>query len=114
MNAICDDFENVDQRILPGVAGDCGKLGLSVERSEVVIALAGLVEDGFAKAYDLHDLPGRDPFSGELRCMPALDQVEEHFRTYFYRTKEGMDFHLSDDTWWPFDDDGGRRPGQAR
>ena len=36
LNAICDDFENVDQIILPVIARDCGKLGLVVERPEVL------------------------------------------------------------------------------
>jgi hypothetical protein len=36
--------------------------------------------------------------------MPAIGPVEEDFRTYFYITKKGMDLHLSDDSWWPFDD----------
>jgi hypothetical protein len=30
LNAICDDFENIDQIILPVVARDCAKLGFSV------------------------------------------------------------------------------------
>jgi hypothetical protein len=110
LNAICDDFENVDQIILPVVAEDCGKLGFIVERSEIVGALTRLVEDGLAKAYDLHNLPNGDPFSGELGNMPSLDQVEEYFKTYFYITKKGMDFHTSDDMWWPFHDNGERRP----
>jgi hypothetical protein len=42
--------------------------------------------------------------------MPSLDLVEENFKTYFYSTRKGMDFHLSDDTWWPFDDDGSVLP----
>jgi len=37
--------------------------------------------------------------------MPALDVVEEDFKTYFYITQKGRDLHLSDDTWWPFDND---------
>ena len=36
--------------------------------------------------------------------MPSLDVPEEFFETYFYITKEGMDFHLSGRTWWPFDE----------
>ena len=102
---MCDDFENVDQIILPKVAKDCAKLGFSVERPEIVKTLAELVADGMAKAYILSGY-SRDPFSGELQGMPSLDIVEEDFKTYFYPTKKGMDFHLSDDTWWPFDDDG--------
>ena len=42
--------------------------------------------------------------------MPPLDVVEVNFKTYFYPTKMGTDFHLPDDTWWPFDEDGEPRP----
>jgi hypothetical protein len=105
LNSICDDFENVDQVILPDVAADGAKCGLTIERPEVVEALAGLIEDGLAKAYRLPG-PSRDPFSGELKGMPPMDVIEEDFKTYFYITEKGMDLHLSDDTWWPFDDEG--------
>jgi hypothetical protein len=91
LNAISDDFENVDQVILRDVAHDGAKCGLMIARSEVVLALAGLVEDGMAKAYLLS---GRDPFSNELQGMPALDLVEKDFKTYFYITKKGMGVHL--------------------
>ena len=37
--------------------------------------------------------------------MPSLDIVEENFKTYFYITKKELDFHRSDYTWWPFDDE---------
>jgi hypothetical protein len=62
-----------------------------------------------AKAYDLKSV-GRDPFSGELEGMPCIDEMEEDFRTYFYRTKKGLDLQLSDDSWRPLDDDGNLRP----
>jgi hypothetical protein len=55
LNAICDDYENVDQILLPNVAKDGARFGLAVERPEVVNALAGLIEDGLAKTYDLDD-----------------------------------------------------------
>jgi hypothetical protein len=102
LNAMCDDFENVDQIILPVVARDCAKLGFSVERPEIVKTLGELVRDGLAKAYLLS---AWEPFSTELHGMPPVDTVEEDFKTYFYITKKGMDFHLSDDPWWPFDDE---------
>jgi len=102
LNAMCDDYENVDQIILPNVAKDGARFGLAIDRPEVVKTLAGLVEDGLAKAYKL---AGKEPYSTELDGMPSLDIVEEDFETYFYITKKGMDFHLSDDTWWPFSDD---------
>jgi len=50
-------------------------------------------------------LSGTEPFSTELQGMPPVHVVEEDFKTYFYITKKGMEFHRSDDTWWPFDDD---------
>ncbi len=51
LNSICDDYENVDQVILPDVVRDSAKFGFTVERADVVNALAGLIEDGLAKAY---------------------------------------------------------------
>ncbi len=110
LNCITDDFENVDQVILRDVAENAAKCGLTVERPEVVRALAGLIEDGLAKAYILSPWPN-DPFSGELPCMPPMDVVEEYFKTYFYITKKGLDLHSlhrSDGT-WPFDDLGDLR-----
>jgi len=35
LDQICDDYENVDQIILPDVARDCAKLGFAVERSHI-------------------------------------------------------------------------------
>ena len=109
LNAICDDFENVDQVILRGVAEVGAICGLTIHRPEVVAALWALVEAGMAKAYEL-SASVRDPFSGELKGMPPLDSVEEDFRTYFYITKKGMDFHQADGTWWPLDDEDALRP----
>ena len=105
LNAISDDFENVDQVIFPYVAGQAAKCGLTIDRSEIVGLLGTLVAGGLAKAYDLSGW-ARDPFSGELQGMPPLDVVEENFRTYFYITQKGIDFHLQDATQWPFDDEG--------
>ena len=108
LNEICDDFENVDQIILPNVAQQANKLGLVVERADIVEALRGLVGDGLAKAYDLSNCRG--PFSGELDGMPSLELVEEDFRTYFYATEKGKAVQNSDDSWWPFDENGSVRP----
>ena len=88
LNEIGDDYENVDQVILRDAAETGAKCGLTIERSEVVEALASLIADGLAKAYVLPG-PERSPFSGELPGMPPLDDVEEYFRTYFYITKKG-------------------------
>jgi hypothetical protein len=102
LDTICDDYENVDQVILREVAEWGTRCGLTIGRSEVVDALAGLIADGLAKAYELSALK---PFSKELPGMPPLDGVEEDFRTYFLATEKGMDLQLSDGAWWPFDDE---------
>ena len=109
LNEICDDYENVDQVILPNVLKQCRKLGFVLERSEVVLALSRLIDEGLAKAYLF------SPFepAKELQGMPALDVIEEGFMTYFYVTKKGMETHLSDDSWWPFDDKGEPLPGHS-
>jgi hypothetical protein len=75
---ICDDYENVDQIILPHVAKDAAKCGLVIERSEIVHALSGLIQDGLAKAYRLSPF---EPYSTELQGMPPLDVIEENFET---------------------------------
>lgn len=103
LNSICDDFENVDQTILRDVASNGSRFGLTVERPDVVDALEGLIADGLAKAYLLSGKI-HDPFDGELPGLPPMGTVEEDFRTYFYITKKGMELHLADDTWWPFED----------
>jgi hypothetical protein len=110
LNTICDDFENVDQVILHEVARQATKCGLTIQRSDIVVALHGLVEAGLAKAYDL-SASSADPFSGEIAGMPPLDGSEESFRTYFYITNKGMEFQEAEDAWWPFDDEGRLRPG---
>ena len=68
LNSICDDYENIDQVILRDVAEEGAKRGLKIERSEIVDALAGLIEDGLAKAYLLS---GIEPFAVQLPCMPT-------------------------------------------
>ncbi|HSP68319.1 MAG TPA: hypothetical protein VLN48_11365 [Bryobacteraceae bacterium] len=93
----------MDQVILPNVAKGAVKCGLSIERSEIVDALAGLIEDGLAKAYLLST---REPFSTELQGMPPLDVIEEYFETYFYITKKGKNLLLSDATRSLVDDEG--------
>ena len=103
LREICDDYENVDQIILPRVAKDAAKCGLVIERSEIVNALAGLVQHGLAKAYLLSPF---EPYSTELQRMPALDVIEEEFETYFYVTKKGLDLQRSNAVSWPFDDEG--------
>ena len=104
LNEICDDFENIDQTILRHVAKSSARFGLTMGRNDVIEVLSSLVADGFAKAYDLSGAVA-DPFSGELLAMPDLEVIEENFTTYFYVTDAGLNFHRSDDTWWPHEDD---------
>lgn len=57
LREISDDYENIDQIILPNVAKQCSKLGFVVERSQIVTALGELIQDGLAKAYLLSSTP---------------------------------------------------------
>jgi hypothetical protein len=106
LNSICDDGENVDQIILSEVNRDAAKCGMTIERAEVIDALTQLVEGGLAEAWILSEWPGK---SVKVQGMPPMEIIEEKFQTYFFITEEGMKAHLSDDTWWPFDDEGDRR-----
>src|SRR5713226_3735150 len=74
LNEISDDYENVDQIILANVAKQGAKLRLAIDRSEIVDALAHLIEEGLAKAYLLC---AKEPCSTEVPGMPALDVIEE-------------------------------------
>jgi hypothetical protein len=82
LDAICDDYENVDQTILRHVAEG----GLTVARHEVVEELTRTVEDGLATA---HLLSSTEPCCTELEGMPRIDEVEETPATYFYITDKG-------------------------
>ncbi|MGH9614523.1 MAG: hypothetical protein ACRD4P_15735 [Bryobacteraceae bacterium] len=97
LDEISDDYENVDQCILRHVAEIGVTYGLTINRPEIVVALAELIDGGLAKAYFL---PSTEP----LQNMPPLDEVEEYFKTYFYITKKGMDLHLDGDTPLHLDD----------
>jgi hypothetical protein len=107
LDAICDDFENIDQVILKDVSSTGAKCGLTILRPEIAQGLRALVGAGLAKAYDLRSV--RDPFACELQEMPSLDVPEEPFRIYFHATRKGLELHASDDSWWPLDDDGALR-----
>lgn len=92
LNSICDDFENVDQTILPQAARADSRFGLAIKGCDVVDALRRLVEDGLAKRL-LY--PARARTRSPENCRPSLGVVEGDFQTYFYITKKGMDLHLS-------------------
>jgi hypothetical protein len=106
LRSISDDYENVDQIILRDVADWGARYGMSIERPDIALALAWLIEDGLAKAYLL------SPFkpATELQGMPAIDHIEEDFETYFYITKKGAEFLRSHSPVWLFDDDCNPRP----
>ena len=91
LNSICDDYENIDQIILPEVSRWGAQLGLTIERGELVRTLAWLVESGMAKAYILSEW---EPHETELDGMPPMDEIEEDFHTYFHITDKGMKLHL--------------------
>ncbi len=102
LREITDDYENVDQQILPSVSRLGERLGMNIQRGEVVTALAGLIHDGFASAYRLS--PFEPPL--EFKGMPSLEVVEMYFETYFYVTPKGLAAYLADDSQWPFDAEG--------
>lgn len=109
LDSTADDYENVDQVILRDVSKMCARFGFTVERSEVVDALAGLIRDGLAKAYRL------SPFEDgtELDGMPDISVAEKSFRIYFYITPKGREVHEADDFYWPSDDDGNPLPANG-
>jgi hypothetical protein len=93
LNAISDDYENVDQAILRYVVEQLAKLGMAIERAEIVIALGGLIQDGLAKAYLLS---GTEPYSTELRGMPRSTSSRRTSRpTSISRRREGIFFSLT-------------------
>ena len=102
LSTICDDYENIDQIILPNALRDGARCSLRIDRVEVIEALGRLIEDGLAKAYILS---GKEPFSREIVGMPDVSEIEEDFETYFLVTDKGMEFHRSNHSWWPFDED---------
>ena len=104
LRAIADDYENVDQVIYRQCAEAGAAIDLTIERSDIVDALRGLIQEGVAKAYLFSSTNDCMAFHG----MPPLDVIETDFKTYFYITKKGIDL-LSQDTWWPFDGEG--QPG---
>ena len=93
LESICNDYENVDQVILPEIVDKASNFGLHIDRPEIVEALAGLVAAGLAKAYLLST---QKPFFTELEGMPPLDTIETDLKTYFYITDSGRNLILSE------------------
>jgi hypothetical protein len=100
LREICDDYENADQIILPSIARALAPHGFTIERIEVVKAIADLVADGLARGFILSSFP---PHETMLEGMPDIDVIEEDYRTYFLATSKGRQVHAADDLWWPFE-----------
>ena len=103
LNSCCDDWENIDQVMLRDAVDYCAECGITIDRADIVEALAGLFRDGLVQAYG-------PPSGFLLDAMPAVDEPEEYFETYFYLTEKGMELHMSDDPSAPFDPEGKLRP----
>jgi hypothetical protein len=88
LNEICDDYENVDQVIFSTVAKECAKLGWVIERSDIVSALAELIEGGLAKAYQLSGTEEPE----ELPGMLSLDVVKDYFKHTSVARKRDLTF----------------------
>jgi hypothetical protein len=73
-----------------------------------VEALTGLIEDGLVKGYILS---GWEPHCVEMNGMPDVGAIEENFKTYFLITDQGSELRPSDDSRWPFDEEGNLRQG---
>jgi hypothetical protein len=86
LDEICNDYENVDQIILPSVAREAAGLGVTVARVDVVHAMTSLIASGLARAYLL---ASKEPFVVPLEGMPPVDAIEAAYRTYFYATDDG-------------------------
>jgi hypothetical protein len=94
LNEISDDYENIDQILLPHLAEIGAEYGLTIERGEIVQALRWLIAEGMAKAYLLS---GWEPYKTEIAGEPPFDVIEENFATYFYITEKGMDAKIEMD-----------------
>jgi|SRR5579862_9698313 len=99
LDAIADDYENLE--LISGHVTKLGaKCGLTILRSEVFHALAGLIKDGLASAYLI------DRTAEKVQGMPPPDEVEAH---YFWVTETGRELQLAEYPDWPFDEAGSLR-----
>jgi hypothetical protein len=75
------------------------RLATTFSRDEIMNALGELIELGYAKAARLD----RGDPACEYVGMPPLEDVVP-YRAYFWLTPEGRAYHLSNDSWWPFEE----------
>jgi len=77
------------------------RLGTTFSRDEIMNALRELIEVGYAKAARLD----RGDPACEYAGMPPVEATVP-YRVYFWMTPEGLAYHQSDDSWWPFEENG--------
>ena len=65
--------------------------------------MAELVQAGLAQAYKLSST---SPTAVVISGVPPHDELAEY---YFLATPKGMQLHVSDDEWYPFDENGALR-----
>ena len=92
LSEISDDYENVDQCILPHVEQALAETSIRVERADIVDALRSLVADGIAS---VHRLSAHQPYETRLEEMPPLETPETDFETYSLVTAKGLEHVVS-------------------
>jgi len=104
LDAIWDGF-TILHFVRTRMEDTAGRRGITISPEEVIHSLGGLIDLGYAKAWHLD----RGDPPKEYDGMPPVEHIVP-YRAYFYATQEGLDFHRSNDTWSPFDDDDNLRP----
>jgi hypothetical protein len=108
LNEICDDYENLAVSIEMPVKEWGGRCGLFVEKEEIVQALKELVELGWAKAYRFVRSSGPPE---EIDRFPTIEDMEDPYGAWFYRTAEGLKAQLAEWDPWPFDEENELKKG---
>jgi hypothetical protein len=76
------------------------RYSVTISPAEIIQALGELIELGYAKA---GQLDRGDP-PREYDGMPPVEDIIP-WRAYFWVTTKGLEFHNTNSSWWPFDDD---------
>jgi hypothetical protein len=104
LNAIADDYEALET-IYSEVSSLGARCGLINQNEDIVQGLVSLIATGLAKAYRLRSSPIE-----EVEGLPERSEMND---LYFWVTPKGKDLQLSNDDWWPFDDEGSLRGNWA-